>query len=492
MDDLRQVRVNKLPSIPRVWQGSRMDATRCQEFAQNIEEWIEDKGKRAVHGRVIAKRGGGKIIFLDVRDRTGKMQVFLELATLGEETFSNLKATLDIGDIVEAFGEVFVTAAGEPTIRAEEFSILSKSLLPPPIGKMVDGAYVHNLSDTELQRRKRHLHLIAEPEAIDLFERRSHILHIIRDYLYWHGFIEVETPILQDLRGGANARPFITFHEAAEKEMYLRIAPELYLKRLLVGGFERIYEIGKNFRNEGSDSSHNPEFTMLECYAAYEDYLKTMSLIESMLQHLTRTGGMVQKPWNCFEPFKRITYFNALDFVMPEGVSAEQLFMEKDNQYILARSAAEKIGVDLPQEATFPEIVDRIFKKAVLPSMTEATFVMDYPVTISPLAKRKEDNPELTERYQLIVGGFEIANGFSELNDPIDQRGRFEAQRLLAADGDKEAMPMDEDFLEALEYAMPPASGFGIGIDRLVMVLSGAVSIRDVILFPTNKNSAGN
>lgn len=505
MQSLRDIRIEKMADLPQLYPNARVMPSHPKRAIamllreETLQSYIDDAVSLQVKGRVYSKRGSGKITFLDVYDQSGKIQVFLEVATLGEEVYVNIRETLDLGDIVEAEGVLFVTPRGEITLKAHSFAILSKCVAPPPIGKTHDGEHSFALADVELLQRKRYLQFISTPESKNVFIQRSAIISEIRRYFDHLDFIEVETPILQPLRGGATAKPFETHHNALDEDMYLRIAPELYLKRLLVGGFERIFEIGRNFRNEGIDTSHNPEFTMLEAYWAYANYEDTMSMVESLVNHLCENFGENRQR---FGMFPRITYFEAFDQLIDsvrtddEGWQEipgnfEQLFaLPNDERLMRIRFLAEYLEVAVDENDGFIQIVDLIFKKRIVKGNLfngKPFFVMDYPVEVSPLAKAREDNPELVERYQLIWNGLEVANGYSELADPFVQRERFENQAVKASEGDEEAMPIDEDFIEALEFAMPPSSGFGVGLDRIVAILLGKENIRDIIIFPTLK-----
>ncbi|MBI2302828.1 MAG: lysine--tRNA ligase, partial [Armatimonadetes bacterium] len=423
-------------------------------------------------------------------DQSGKIQVFANVDSLGEEPLELLRETLDAGDIVGVEGTVMKTRMGEVSVHATAVTILSKALRPPPLGKEKDGQSWNRLADVESRYRQRYVDLFVNREVRRVFEARSAIVSAVRRTLDGLGFLEVETPILQPIHGGAAARPFVTHHNALDMELYLRIAPELYLKRLLVGGFERVYEINRNFRNEGIDTAHNPEFTMLEAYQAYADYHVVMELTERIFcAACEAVHGRVQ--CRCGEHFLDFTPpwpRKALYAAVAEATGHDLRGMAGDEA--AARRVAEEVGVYVQPTDGFGQIVDAILKKHVLPLTIQPTFIVEYPVELSPLAKRKPGQPALTERFQPFVAGLEMGNAFSELNDPIDQRARFEAQARRAQRGDEEAMPYDADFVAALEYGMPPAGGLGIGIDRLVMLLCDQHSIRDVILFPTLRPEA--
>jgi lysyl-tRNA synthetase class 2 len=435
-------------------------------------------------GRIVAWRSHGKTTFAHLADSTGKIQLYFKKDQLGEESYGQL-AHFDLGDIIGVHGPLFRTRTGEVTVRVDRVELLAKSLRPLPFGKEeeVDGQVVRHsgFADPEQRYRQRYADLAVHPEVRALFVARSRLITAIRSFLDQRDFLEVETPILQPLYGGAAARPFTTVHNALDMPLYLRIADELYLKRLVVGGLERVYEIGHDFRNEGIDRTHNPEFTMLEFYQAYADYTGMMDVVELLLEKTAEAVRSVPElaanvP-QFRRPFKRIEWVPSLNAAA--GVDVTSL-----NDAAL-RSLAQRVGVEKPESLTRPKVMDEMFQALVESKLQEPTFVVDYPVELSPLAKPKRGNPGLTERFELFANGKEMANAFSELNDPLDQRRRFEAQAKLKAAGDEEASGVDEDYLRAMEYGMPPMGGVGIGIDRLFMYLSGATNIRDVILFPT-------
>lgn len=432
-----------------------------------------------IAGRIIMMRDFGKAAFAHVQDSTARIQVYFRKDILNEK-YSVVKK-LDIGDIVGISGKLFRTKTNELTIEVDDFKFLTKSLRSLP-------EKWHGLKDIETRYRQRYVDLIVNPEVKETFKKRSSIIKAVRDFLETKGFIEVETPMMHQIPGGAVARPFKTHHNALDMELYLRIAPELYLKRLLVGGYEKVYELNKNFRNEGISTKHNPEFSMLEFYIAYKDYNYLMSLTEELISYATeKTLGTLKVPFGEGEidftpPWPRIPF---LDSLTQKGMTAEIL---NDINKAAAWAKANKIKID--EGASLGKVLDEIFKEKVEPYLIQPTFIIDYPVELSPLAKRKKDMPELVERFELFVSGREIANAFSELNDPMDQRERFQRQVEAKEKGDEETMWMDEDFIRALEYGMPPAAGEGIGIDRLVMLLTNSQSIRDVILFPQLKPEA--
>ncbi|HEX2206328.1 MAG TPA: lysine--tRNA ligase [Longimicrobium sp.] len=441
-----------------------------------------------VAGRVVSKRVMGKSTFAHLADRTGKIQLYCRVNDLGESY--ELLDLIDLGDWVGAEGTLFRTRTGEVSLRVSGFTLLSKGLRPLPFGKEEvdpetgERRVYSGFTDIEARYRQRYADLAVNPEVRDVFVMRARVVSALRRFLDERGFIEVETPVLQPLYGGALARPFVTHHNALDMQLYLRIADELYLKRLIVGGMERVYEIAKNFRNEGLSRFHNPEFTMLEFYAAYMDYEDVMRLTEELLVHVVDQvlgGGPVkfgEHEIHFRAPFARFSMYEAIRDV--GGVDVPSLDDEE------LRAEVRTLGVSADEAKTMGRgrLIDELFSTLVEPKMIQPTFITDYPREMSPLAKPRRGDPELTERFELMVAGKEILNAYSELNDPIDQRQRFEAQKRLAAAGDEETQPLDEDFLRAMEYGMPPTGGFGMGIDRLVMILLGQPSIRDVILFP--------
>ena len=427
----------------------------------------------SVAGRIILLRDFGKAAFAHLQDSKGRIQIYFRKDLLGENF--QLVKNIDIGDIIGVKGRLFRTKTNELTIEVKNFVFLSKSLRPLP-------EKWHGLKDIEARYRQRYVDLIVNPSVKETFVKRQQIIRYLREFLENEGFLEVETPMMHTIAGGARAKPFKTYHEALDMELYLRIAPELFLKRLLVGGFERVFEIGKNFRNEGISTKHNPEFTMIEFYVAYKDYNWLMDFTEKLLCYVVeKVCGSLKIKYgdNIIDftpPYKRISMYDALkEKGVPEEIFKNQ---EKATQW------AKERGIELPKEASLPKILDEIFKETVEPFLIQPTFIIDYPVELSPLAKRKKYNPELVERFEFFIAGREIANAFSELNDPIDQKERFLKQLEERLKGDEEVPEMDEDFIRALEIGMPPAAGEGIGIDRLVMLLTDNQSIRDVILFP--------
>jgi lysyl-tRNA synthetase class 2 len=428
--------------------------------------------RHRVAGRLAARRGQGKMAFLDLVDRSGRIQLQARVDVLGAEAMERL-LRFDLGDLIGVDGTAFRSRRGELTLRVADYTLLAKSLRPPPEKH-------HGLQDVETRFRRRELDLMASEEARELFIMRAKVISAIRRFLDAEGFVEVETPILQPLYGGAAARPFTTHHNALDRTLYLRIASELYLKRLIVGGLERVYEIGKNFRNEGLSPKHNPEFTVLEFYEAYADYEDMAARCERLVDYVADQVGY-QGPHDFSPPWHRETLAGAI--LDRTGID---ILAARDRDALAA--AMRSRGLAVPEDDTWPQLVDELLSKHVEPTLTRPTFLLDYPVELSPLAKRHRSQPGLVERFEAFVGGMEIANAFTELNDPDDQRRRFEEQRALASAGDEEAQPYDEAFIQALEQGMPPTAGIGIGIDRLVMVLTGRRSIREVVLFPAMRD----
>jgi len=453
------------------------DALAASYIAEHFDE-LGDSVVRA-RGRVIVVRGHGKACFLVLADMSGRIQLYVRSDDLREPSYDWFKKYVDSGDIIGVEGTLFVTKTGEKTIAVTRLWILSKAIRTLP-------EKFHGLTDVEIRYRQRYVDLIVNPEVRDAFEKRSRMVSHIRAYLTERGYLEVETPMLQPIAGGASARPFITHHNALDQDLFLRIAPELYLKRLLVGGFEKVFEINRSFRNEGIDTVHNPEFTMMELYEAYSDLDGMMVLTENLILDLVdKVTGMSEvhmgeRVINFTGPFARTTFDEAMQKYA--GVGLEEL---RDDA--LAHRKIVEFGIHMDKSFEYANVVNEIFDKMVEPNFINPTFVHDYPVEISPLAKRMAEQQQRVQRFELFVGGMELANAFTELNDPIDQEERFAQQAAAKARGDEESQSMDFDYVRALQYGMPPAGGLGIGIDRLVMLLLGVESIREVILFPQLK-----
>ncbi len=446
----------------------------AREIERNFAE-LENKNV-AIAGRLMALRTHGKASFADIMDMSGQIQLYIRVDEIGEEDYELFKE-LDIGDIIGVKGEVFKTNRGQISVKVEEYRLLTKSLRPLP-------EKFHGLKDKETRYRQRYLDLIMNPEVKETFITRSKIIRYFRDYLEGKGFLEVETPMMHPIAGGATARPFITHHNTLDMDLYLRIAPELYLKKLIVGGFEKVFEINRNFRNEGMSYKHNPEFTTMELYQAHADYHDMMDITEDLVVNTAREVlGTTQinyqdveinleKPWLRMTMSDAVKKYTGLDFSE----------IKTDGE---AREAASGIGIKFEGTPSWGEVLNEVFEERVEKELIQPTFIIDYPIDVSPLAKKKEDDPRLTYRFEAFIYSWEIANAFSELNNPLEQRKRFEKQVKKRAEGDDEAQMMDEDFVRSLEYGMPPTGGLGIGIDRLVMLLTDSSSIRDVILFPT-------
>lgn len=474
---LVQERLNKLealaergPLYPHVYARTHTSA----ELHAQEADLVESGGTVRIAGRIMAKRKAGKTIFLPLYDGPGKIQIYAKRDDLGEEDFACFKKNLDVGDIIGVEGTLFRTRTDELTVQVASWELLAKSVRPLP-------EKFHDMS-IELKSRKRYLDLIMNLEARERFRRRSAILEEVRRFLIDADFLEVETPILQPLYGGATARPFKTHHHALDQTLYLRIADELYLKRLIVGGFEKVFEFCKDFRNEGMDRTHNPEFTMMECYAAYWDYHQVMDLMEGLVLRLVDRFGEDRKltygdhVLDFSQGFRRLPFLEGLK----EKTGVDLAGIDREG----AEAVAREHGVAVKPEMGVDKILDELFGALVEPDLIQPTFVMNHPKVLSPLAKAHRDDPAVVERFEGFVAGFEICNAFSELNDPFEQRRRFEAQMDLKAKGDDEAQVLDEDYLEALETGMPPTGGLGVGLDRLVMLLTDCHSIRDVVLFP--------
>ena len=477
----RQGKLEKLRRMGIDPYGSRWEVTALagdlqQQYRDTAAAFFDSEAVAvSLAGRLMTLRDHGKTTFADLKDRTGQIQIYLREDRLGNEAYSLLKWT-DIGDFLGVTGRLFRTRTGELTVAAAEFRLLTKSLRPLP-------EKWHGLVDVETRYRQRYLDLVANPEVATVFHRRSLLIREVRQFFDQRGFLEVETPMMQAVAGGAAARPFITHHNALDMDLYLRIAPELYLKRLLVGGLERVYEINRNFRNEGIDTRHNPEFTMLEFYQAYADYHDLMILTEEFLPHLCRVllGGEELTYQgvriNLSPPWPRLTVVEALRKV--GGIPEEDLEGAER-----LRAVAAHRGIPVQAGWGWGKLVDALMAHLVEPHLVQPTFLLDFPLELSPLARSQPDDPRLAQRFELFVAGLELANAYTELNDPQEQRQRLEEQLRAREGGDEEAHRMDEDFVRALEYGMPPAAGEGIGIDRLVMLFADSPSIRDVILFP--------
>jgi lysyl-tRNA synthetase, class II len=468
-DDLLAARRQKLDALraagiepfPHQFSGVEPIAE-VREAHRDVQAGQETADVHRVAGRLAARRGQGKMAFLDLVDRSGKIQLQARVDELGEERMEQL-LSLDLGDLIGIDGLAFASRRGELTLRVQSYQLLAKSLRPPPEKH-------HGLVDVETRFRHRELDLMSNEETRELFLTRSRVIASVRRFLDDEGFVEVETPVLQPLYGGALSRPFVTHHNALDRDLYLRIATELYLKRLIVGGLERVYELGKDFRNEGLSPKHNPEFTMLEFYEAYADYLDVAARFERLMEAVGIAG-----PWRrekLVEAIRGRTGIDVMEFHDRDALAGEM------------RSRS----LEVAEKDSWPQLVDQLLSKQVEPTLAEPTIVLDYPIETSPFAKTHRADPRFAERFEAFVGGIEIANAFTELNDPDEQRRRFEAQRALASAGDIETQPYDESFIQALEQGMPPTGGLGLGIDRLVMVLTGHRSIREVVLFPAMRD----
>ncbi len=467
LDELRAAGIDPYPhAFPGVTPVADVKAPH-----EALEPGDETDAPARIAGRLHARRGSGKAMFLDLDDRTGRMQLHARIDVLGEERFARLRDAVDLGDILGADGTVFKTRRGELSLKLEDFTVLSKSLRPPP-------DKFHGVSDVELRYRQRELELMSDPDARAAFATRAKIIATIRRFLDDEGFVEVETPILQPIYGGAAARPFTTHFNALDQTMYLRIATELYLKRLVVGGMERVYELGKDFRNEGVSPKHNPEFTVLEWYEAYADYSDAADRYEQMIARVAEAAGYAGDiDWS--PPWTRKTFAGAIEDETGVDIYAHRSLAE-------LQDAMRAEGLDVPEsEPNWAKLVDHLLSRYVEPKLVQPTFLLDYPVELSPFAKRhRGGDPGLVERFEAFAGGMEIANAFTELNDPDDQRARLEEQVAAGRAGDEEAHPMDEAYIAALEHGLPPTGGLGTGIDRLTMLMTGRTTIRDVVLFP--------
>ena len=478
LEKLTQMGINAFPA----------DEYTITDSAQSIKEGFEEGKKVKIAGRLISRRIQGKASFAELQDSSGRIQVYFnrdEICPTDDKELYNevYKHLLDIGDIIGVEGELFKTQVGEMTVMVKNFTLLTKTLRPLPFAKIDENGVVHDaFNDPELRYRQRYVDLVVNPEVKDVFVKRTKLFNAMRQFFNDAGYFEVETPILQSIPGGAAARPFITHHNALDIPLYLRIANELYLKRLIVGGFDGVYEFSKNFRNEGMDRTHNPEFTAMEIYVAYKDYNWMMDFTERLLEHCAKAVNGTTKAvfgeheidWKA--PYERISMTDAIKKFTGydiTGKSEEEL-----------RTFAKSIGIDVNDTMGKGKLIDEIFGEKCEGNFIQPTFITDYPVEMSPLTKKHRDKEGLTERFELMVCGKEIANSYSELNDPIDQRERFEEQMRLSEKGDDEAMFIDQDFLRALEYGMPPTAGLGIGMDRLIMFLTNNASIQEVLFFP--------
>ena len=481
LEKLEKLRENGINPYPYSYSVSH----KSEDIIRDVKDL--DGKTVAVAGRIMSLRKMGKASFCHLQDEKDRIQIYVRRDDVGVDMYNNFKL-LDIGDFLGVEGYVFKTQTGETSIHATVLTILSKSIRPIPIVKEKEGEEFDSFVDKELRYRNRHLDLVVNHDVKETFIKRAKIISSIRQFLDNNGFIEVETPILQPLYGGANARPFLTHHNTLDQELYLRIADELYLKRLIIGGFDKVYELSKNFRNEGIDRNHNPEFTSLEFYQAYVDYEYMMDFVEKLIRSAADKIGEQKIIWgdmniDLSKAFARKPIFELLSDAVSTDVSQ---LNEKELITI-----CDKFKIDTPPKLNYGQLLDLLMSKLVEPNLIQPTFVIDYPKAISPLAKKhRGGNPELVERFELFIGGMEFANAFSELNDPVDQRERFENQDKLGKEGDEEAHPVDENFLQAIEIGMPPTGGVGIGIDRLVMLLTNNRWIKDVILFPTLRDNS--
>lgn len=485
MEELSELLLQRRRKVDALWEAGinpypndfRPKHTSADLFAgyADVEQIEENAAEFVVAGRIIARRSFGKAAFIQLQDRKGRMQLYVKKDSVGEESFEAFE-TFDIGDIVGAVGYPFRTKTGELSLHVTQIRLLTKSLLPLP-------EKFHGLTDVETRYRQRYVDLIVNPDVKDVFIKRARIIQLMRAFMMSHDFLEVETPMMQPIPGGATARPFITYHNALDRQLYLRIAPELYLKRLVVGGMDRVFEINRNFRNEGISVRHNPEFTMMEFYQAYATYDDLMNFTEELISHVAQElMGTVDISYQGMEisfqkPWKRLTVREA---ILEHGDIDARSLADRD----LAFAYAKRIGLDLPEDIGYGKLLTDIFEEVAETKLIQPTFITDYPTEVSPLSRKSDQDPEIVDRFELYIAGREIANAFSELNDPVDQKERFSSQAAAKAKGDEEAHFMDEDYIRALEYGLPPTAGEGIGIDRLVMLLTDSPSIRDVILFP--------
>lgn len=482
-----EIRAEKLKNLEKMTNPYPSVSRRTVTTDKLLAKWdalVESEKAVTIGGRIKTMRVHGGATFLTLEDGYGAIQGFVRKDSVGEKVYKMLTDNIERGDFIELRGTCILTKRGEKSVLASKVRILTKTLLPLP-------EKWHGLTDTEIRYRKRYLDLLSNPDVKNIFVTRSKIISSIREFLNKNDFLEVDTPILQTLAGGATAKPFVTHHNALDIDLYLRVAPELFLKRLVVGGYERVYEIARCFRNEGMDYSHNPEFTQVEFYYAYTDYEKLMKFTEKLVTHiLIKTLGALEleyegKKMSFAAPFKRITFRDAI----LEHTNID-INVVRDTKELFEQ--AKTAGVDVEPNMHFGKLVDEIFKDKVREHLVQPTFIIDHPIELSPLAKKKEKDPRYVERFQLIAAGtFELCNAFSELNDPIDQDERFKHQTELSKQGDDEAQPYDKEFVEALKHGMPPTAGFGMGIDRLAMLLTNQHSIKEVIFFPTMRPEDG-
>ena len=485
LEQLRELNINPYPH--------KYDVTHtAKEILTNETDYISEEPDSAprvsVAGRVMTRRIMGKASFFTLQDSSDIIQIYIRRDDVGVDEYNTVfKKLVDIGDFVGIKGFIFKTRTGETTIHAEEFTFLGKTVRPLPTPKEVeneDGDIVtyDAFSDKELRYRQRYVDLVVNPEVRDVFKKRTKMVQAMRDFMNERGYLEVETPVLQPIYGGAAAKPFVTHHNALDMDLYLRIANELYLKRLIVGGFDGVYEFSKDFRNEGLSRFHNPEFTQVELYVAYKDYYWMMDFMEEMIEHVAKTLHSSTKVTvgeheiDFKRPWPRVPMYEAI-----EKETGHDLSGKTEDQI---REIAKKLHIDIEEGMGKGKLIDEIFGEYVEPKLIQPTFITDYPIEMSPLAKKHRSKEGLVERFEAICNGKEIANAFTELNDPVDQRKRFEDQARLRVEGDEEAMTLDEDFLKAIEYGMPPTAGIGIGIDRLAMIMTNSESIRDVLFFP--------
>ncbi len=491
LQELHEMGINPYPYNFEVTHSSKQ-ILENKELVKKDNQSEEDATQVAVAGRVMTRRIMGKSTFFNLQDEEGVIQIYIRRDDVGKENYNTVfKKLTDIGDIVGIQGHVFITGTGETTVYAKEFELLSKSLHPIPVPKEVQDEEGNTqifdaFTDKEQRYRQRYLDLVVNPRVRKVFKQRSQMIQALRNFMNKKGYMEVETPILQPIYGGAAAEPFVTHHNKLDMKLYLRIANELYLKRLIIGGYEGVYEFSKDFRNEGLSRFHNPEFTQVELYVAYKDYNWMMDFTEALIEYAVKSihgSTKIETSGNTIDfkrPWPRIPIFEAI-----EEATGKDLY---NKSLADLKQAASELKLDINGGSGKGKIIDEIFGECVEPSLVQPTFITDYPIEMSPLAKKHRTKEHLVERFECICNGKEIANAFSELNDPIDQRERFEAQARLRAQGDEEAMEVDEDFLKALEYGMPPTAGLGLGIDRLAMILTNSDSIQDVLFFPQMKS----